>query len=309
MPISEAQLSFLKTAIQALLDREEEARKLEVKLPWNGLFVGLLNTDLAFEQFDILDGFLRLRRVTNPPGIQHVISKAIRKSSDYLGVARYSWAIGSEIAINGAPEDNTSFFCSLAYHTAVLIKLRGPSTILCPTSSSVSWDTVASRPDDSISFVMLDDVPRLVQVSDQVRPVSLEDAEWIGNNFVAALDLRNHTRSRRFGLAFNLVYTCNHSADQRIALFNVWAGLEALFGIQNEQQPTKKLVARIVDWSSSLSRDMVHSLYSKRCDAVHGRWLDDKEISAALRDSYDVLRFALIQCIDRREQPLKDWSS
>lgn len=119
--------------------------------------------------------------------------------------------------------------------------------------------------------------------------------------------LRNKDISRRFGLAFDLLYSWNHTDNLRIALANIWCGLEALFGRQDDKPVTKKLVERICCWNPELNISNVRALYNKRCDVVHGRWINDNEIIGAVNDSQRILRLSLIKAIETNKTTLPDW--
>ena len=77
----------------------------------------------------------------------------------------------------------------MAWHTAALIKLRGHQSLACPSSTTVSWDTVASVSDQSVPFVTLDDVPRRIHV-DGSGPVTTEDLAWVREHWDTALGLQ-----------------------------------------------------------------------------------------------------------------------
>ena len=113
--------------------------------------------------------------------------------------------------------------------------------------------------------------------------------------------------SRRFGLAFNAAYTWNHTIDSRLAVANIWSALEALFGIQTDRPVTDRLVARIAAWGCGPPKADIRELYDHRCDAVHGRQMQDAEIIDVIRQSANLLRRSLILCIEREQKTLPDW--
>lgn len=310
MVLTERQLQEIESRIQPLLDSEALAVKLQSQVPDAALFVGLAGIVYEESSFDILPDLVMLRPVTNPPGIVHVCRSANLNHSNYLGVARYSNYITAEIACGrklSSYSDDACFLHALAWHTTSLIKLRGHQTIFCPASSSVSWDTVALEANNSVTFLTLDDVPSKISIDDS-KPVTTEDLVWVRNNWDRALDLRNASNSLRFGLAFNIAYTWNHTKDSRLAIASIWSGLEALFGVQTDRPVTQRLVERIAAWLD-ISEHSVYSLYNHRCDAVHGRSLQEDEILDVIRKSADLLRQTLIRCIETNKTTLPDWNS
>lgn len=304
-------LEDVEARVMALKKFEEKAATLKPTIPKAQLYVGMAGIRLKFDQFDIIPEFLKIRRVSNPPGMVHVCAAANLRGSDYLGVARYSTGISAEIVVGqerlGKKNRQAGFLYELAWHTAALIKLRGFQMLVCPVSSTVSWDIIAGTPDHSVVFRMLDDVSRSIIAGMRRYSVAISDLQWITNNWERALELRNASTSRRFGLAFNIAYCWNHTSDLRVALANSWFGLEALFGIEGDHPVTKKLANRISSWIPGTDEANIRRLYDLRCDAIHGRWLPEKEIGGSIRQSYSLLRKALIVAIKRGQSTLPDW--
>jgi hypothetical protein len=282
---------------------ERRAKALLDIVPKGDLFVGMTGLQMEPQDCEIRGSHIRIRRVSNPPGIVHVCCAA-DSYSDVYGAARFSSAIKAEIVIERGTEqqeDETPLLES-AYHTAALIKLAGQLNLTCPVSATSSWNTIAAITDHSVHFRMLDDVPRRLGIQKPTRSLSKEDIEWVTVYWESALRLRHV--SRRFGLAFNLAYVWNHTNDIRVGIANLWCGLEALFGRQSDKKVTQSLVKRIVKWVPSFSKDSVGSLYDERCNAVHGRMSISQN---AVRDSAELLRQSIIRCIESSSVPLPDW--
>lgn len=301
----------IRSSLQPLLKSEARASVLQNHVPDAELFIGISGIEYKQDSFEIIPGFLTIRSITNPPGIVHVCRASNLDQSDYLGVARYSHTIKAEITCGKQSFqilDDPQFFHDLAWNTAALIKLRGHQTLVGYCSSTVSWDTVQAITDHSVLFLILDDVPRQLQVDD-IRCVSSQDLIWVRENYNRALRLRDASESRRFGLAFNLAYTWNHTSNSRIAVANIWSGLEALFGVQTDRPVSQMLVERIAAWLNGVSESEIGDLYNHRCDAVHGRLMQEDEIIDVIRKSADLLRRSLVQCIERDEKTLPDWGA
>lgn len=175
-------------------------------MPKASEYVGICGAWVDFDSFDIVDGLISVRRVTNPPGIIHVARAADLQRTDYLGVGRYSSGVRAEITV-GSTEEGQANPLGLAWHTAALLKLRGHTVLFCPASCTSSWDTISAISDNSATFRLLDDVSKQIGSPVGRTPISLEDAEWVRSNHLTAFDLRDAASSRRFGLAFNMAYT------------------------------------------------------------------------------------------------------
>jgi hypothetical protein len=83
--------------------------------------------------------------------------------------------------------------------------------------------------------------------------------------------------------------------------------LEALFGNRNDRPATEALDQRISDWLPTVSKDRVKALYNQRCNCVHGRWLNEREVYLDLEESERLLREALVKCIETNAKTLPDW--
>jgi hypothetical protein len=308
--LNHVNLDEIRARLKPFQEQEERARQMSATVPPAAVFVGILGPPLPCDAFSFLEGYGSIRKVTNPPGLVHVCSAADPRRSDYMGVSRYSHALTSEIAFGNTQEFSArrdlQMLLELAWHTVAMLKLRTGAAFVCPAASSCSWDTVAAAPKGTVHFDLLDDVSREVLASPQRRAISVDDLNWVKQHWSIALELRDAQSSGRFGLAFNLMYTWNHVTDPRLAITNLWCGLEALFGT-NEKSLSSKLAARISQWVPSASKQKVRKLYGIRCNAVHGARLDNAQVANAAEETEDVLRKALIRCIETNSKTLPDW--
>jgi hypothetical protein len=301
----------LERLLQWSAEREQRARELQESVPNAAFYFGLTGCRFDDPESEIVEKGAVLRRVVNPPGLVHVTRAADPSESDYLAVSRYSLAITAEIAVgvDSLETIDEELALDLAWHAVALLKLGGAWSLSCPSSATVSWDTVSAVATPSVRFRVLDDVPRQIAADiDGPRTISAHEVAWVRGNYLEALKLRGTRVSRRFGLALSLSYTWNHTTDLRIAIASVWAGLEALFGDQRDRRVTDALASRISAWTPSASGTDVRRLYKQRCEAVHGRWLSEKTLLGELRESVELLRESLVRCIERRAVPLPDWN-
>ncbi len=291
--------------IDTVYQSELRAKAMWDIVPEGDIFVGMIGLQMEPKDYSIHD-YIGIRRVTNPPGLVHVCCAA-DKESDAYGVARHSSAIQAEMVIGlGTKKQGKTALLELAYHTAALIKLVGHANLICPVAATNSWDTIAAVKDRSVHFFLLDDAPQYLLIGESLRVLSQEDIELLNAYWEPALLLRQKNFSRRFGLAFNMAYTWNHTSDIRVGLANLWFGIEALFGCQRDRRVTQGLVERIVNWVPIFSRKTVRALYKERCNAVHGRMLTNLS-QKAVADSAELLREAIIVCIESSSAPLRDW--
>ncbi|HVP42644.1 MAG TPA: hypothetical protein VMS96_04395 [Terriglobales bacterium] len=307
MSDGEQRIREIKERMSWFEKAEAKSLALLPTIPATAVYVGLTGCELDVDCFDVLHGIAVIRRVTNAPGIVHVCRAADLKRTDYLSVARYSSAISSELAFGLDGTDDIRPLLESAWHTAAMIKLRGHTTLCCPSFATRSWDALCAISDNSVTFGILDDVPRQIRGNREAK-ISVGDLEWVRKYWDAALDLRRTDVSRRFGLALNLSYTWNHTSDFRVGLFNLWGGLEALFADKTDRPVTRRVVDRICGWLSSLTPPDVDKSYNLRCDAVHGRPFAEADLVEITCWTDEILRQSLIHCIEQQEVPLPDWS-
>jgi hypothetical protein len=303
--ITEKDLKRIEAYMKPLQQAERRAHALASSLPKASLYVAICGTDVAFDHLPIANGLGFIRKVTNPPGIVHVCRAADLDRTDYLTVARYSSSVRAELGVGLVGREDMDFFLDTAYHTAALLKLRNHANLFCPCFATASWDVISGISNNRVTFGVLDDAPRRIRGTD-LEKISAQDVEWTSQVWETALSLRDFDSSRRFGLAFNIAYTWNQTSDLRIALANVWCGIEALFGDKSDRPVTRSMVERITGWIPSLSFDEVQDSYNHRCDAVHGRWVE-QEILDSVYKADSILREALVTCIDKNSVPLPDW--
>ena len=311
MKLTNDRLNAISARVQPLIAAEVRSRGLEGEVPPSYLFVGLNGVSYTGEAFEVLPGFLTLRQVTNPPGLVHVTRASSAKDDQYLSVGRYSYGITVELAAGSSefPDSkDPEFLHAIAFHTAALVKLRGHENLFCPVSATTSWDLVASAGEHSVRFRLLDDVPSQIRVG---HPSEIIEADliWAREYWDQAFRMRDGSISARFGLAFNVAYTWNHTLNPRIAISSIWVGLEALFGNRTDRPVTRTLVDRIVSWLGDVSESEIFDLYNSRCDAVHGRPMDAKTLRDTLQGSSLLLRRSVVRCIESEERTLPDWGS
>lgn len=297
-------------ALQARFEAvERKARNLKSIVPAAHIYIALCGVRTRFRAKPIFELWATIRRVTNPPGLIHVCCAAKQARHEYLAVGRFAPTVRAELAYGSEllkESNDKPFLLRLAWHAAALLKLRGHPGLICPAVASASWDCIAAHTGD-VDFGMLDDVPRRILLSSAPTTITADDVDWLRKNSDAAMALRNHEHSRRFGLAFSIAYTWNHTDDLRVGLANLWFGLDALFGKRNNRPVTAMLVGRISDWLGDIPEKDVLNLYNLRCDAVHGRWVEQTELVPAVRDSANLLVRTLTKCIETRSPTLPDW--
>ncbi|MBF0169778.1 MAG: hypothetical protein HQK87_01590 [Nitrospinae bacterium] len=286
----------LRTGVERQNARETFANGISSNIKKGVLYVGGLGSAIENGEYSFGDGMFHLRNILQPPTIFEVASVANHLKADYLSVSRYSAYLKFEIAL--LPDDfrdDPNLALDAAFHLSCLLKLIKAHNLFCPAGSSVSWDLVSVAQKNSVDFMLLDDFPRRIEfVNSDVPMLDSNDLKWAESYFENGRVLRNKESSGRFGLAFNLYYSWNHTQDMRIALSNLWIGLEALFGKKKDRPVKRMLVERICDWLPSEDARSIGDLYEKRCDAVHGRKMNGQEMGKILMRTHDIFRASLM---------------
>jgi hypothetical protein len=305
--ISDEQLANIERWAQWGVDVSERSRELAATLKAGSLHVGVVGVQPPSMPLSVFEGLMVIRPVTAPPGVVHLAGKARADDGNYLAVARHTPAVACEIAFFSPPERSLEmqFQLDLCWHLVALLKLRGHQ-LHCPIAASAPWDLIAGADNGTLDFQLLDDATSQIVLRPPM-PITAADVTWIEEHYTNAFTLRGVHVSRRFGLAFNLAYSWNLAADYRVGLTLLWAGLEALFGNQNDHPVTANLAARIAGWLPGITEVRIRELYSIRCDAVHGRNIAQTNAVQAMLETERLLQDALTLAIERVRAPLPDW--
>lgn len=305
--ITDEKLRELRKWAEWGVEVSNRSRKRATTIEPGSTHIAVAGIDRPTDELELLDGLMRLRAVSEPPGAVHLAGKGLHGDGHYLAIARHMQHVTGEVAFFEQPEHamDSALRHQLSWHLVAMLKLRGHQ-VFCPASSSIPWDLVAGVDDRTVEFQLLDDKPARIALRPPTT-VTADDAAWINTHYMAALELRGQQVSRRFGLAFNLAYAWNLTDDYRVALTLLWAALEALFGDQRDAPVTARLAARIAAWCPTVTDSEVRALYSVRCDAVHGRNLTPQAAQQAMTDTERLLRNAMVRAIELKRAPLADW--
>lgn len=314
--LSEDDIAAIRQRLQPLQQAEERARRYLNSEPAADRFFAV--TGVSIEDTTVtVDSAINIRAssVTAPPGVIHICRAAQLNKLDYLGVARCAQAVRGQLAFT-FPDALRANWLEHAWHFIALVKLRATSSLRCPAVATRSWNTIPAISDNSVEFNLLDDVSGIHL---KTAPISItaDDLGWAAAHYSGAYQLRDHSESRRFGLAFHLAYTWNYSRDIRTCLGNLWMGLEALFGDRTDMKKSKgdprnyseKLADKIAEWVGSAEAGEVRYLYDRRCDALHGRWMEIEHLEKAVLGSQELLRQSLVLAIECGQKTLPDWRS
>ena len=214
-----------------------------------------------------------------------------------------------------------------AWLASALIRLKGFSGHLPVASSSYSWSVIAGHQERTKGIFqeeleesgvesavyspkrglppfegqLLDVHTSLLGNEDAKTMLRKEDADWISDNYEKFSRLRGESEAFNFALAAAVEW--QYASSPRVAIAQLWSGIEALFGISSE------LVYRISLQVASLLEERgiarkekfekVKRLYDIRSKAVHGNELSFSGLYKAVLESFDILSRLLLVNVEK----------
>jgi len=128
-----------------------------------------------------------------------------------------------------------------------------------------------------------------------------EDATWIRENYENFNSLAAESESFRFALAAAVDW--QYSSDPRVAIAQLWSGIEAVFGISSELVYRISLLIASLLEPRGVTRQarfaQVRKLYGVRSKAVHGEELSDAKLTKAMFESFDILSRLLLLNVEK----------
>lgn len=211
---------------------------------------------------------------------------------------------------------------------SALLVLRGFARHLCPAVASYSWNLIAGHQEQTAgSFreqMMEEGVESAVYRPRKALPpfqgglldyhlrlllpkqikagaFDVEAATWCQEHFEEFNHLAHG--EERFRFALEAAIDWRYAKDPRAAIARIWAGIEALFGINSE------LVYRVSLFASTIMAErgagrieayrLAKSIYGIRSKAVHGEPLPETKLTDGLHESFEILRTILLDSVER----------
>lgn len=214
-----------------------------------------------------------------------------------------------------------------AWLASALIKLKGFNAHLPLACSSYSWNVVAGHQERTKGIFeeelkekgvesavnsprralppfkgqLLEVHTKLLVPENAKTILTKEDADWISDNY----EKFNYLAAKSEGFRFALSAAVNwqYASAPRMAIAQLWSGIEALFGISSEVVYRISLqVASLLEERGVARQDRfkeVRKLYGVRSKAVHGEELSDDKLNKAMVESFDILNKLLLVNIEK----------
>lgn len=210
-----------------------------------------------------------LREVLHPPG-EIELAAALSNKSLLSAVSRHMSSVTHEFALKRSSQEFEQKDLTIGWFVISALRCRTLVDILIPAVASASWDIIPAIKDGSCKVQLLEDVPGARKLSDKVE-VTLESLDWVQTNLENWIAL---LKQPSFRLAIDSLTTHHQHANLRMAAAALWAGFEALFGINSELRFRLAMLAASYLEERGPSRLAIYrrikKLYDFRSKAVHG---------------------------------------
>ena len=299
---------------------------------WHVLVCGLLLSEDIME----LGPYTSIRRIVNPLTVFDLAAVGAVGFTQWATLEPFASSATAEIICfaeaEGVPGYDPLNRCWLA---SALLVLRGFARHICPAVSSYSWNMIAGhQAQTSKSFGeqmreegvesavyrsrrslpgfrggLLDYHLKLL-LPEQIKtePLDAAEANWCREHFEEFNRLAHGEENFRFALEAAIDW--RYAKDPRAAIARIWAGIEALFGINAELVYRISLFASTIMAKRGITRIEAYrrakSIYGIRSKAVHGEPLPDAKLISGLHDSFEILRTILLDCVSRRHVRRED---
>jgi len=214
-----------------------------------------------------------------------------------------------------------------AWLASALMKLKGFSAHLPLACSSYPWDFIAGHQERTKGIFEVElkekgveaavhsperelpefkgqllEVHTRLLVRENVKTIlNREDADWINDNYERFNYLAANSEGFRFALSAAVNW--QYASEPRMAIAELWSGIEALFGVSSELVYRISLqVASLLEERGAKRKDrfkQVKKLYGARSKAVHGEELSDDKLNKAMIESFDILSKLMLVNIEK----------
>lgn len=266
------------------------------------LYGGVADVILSTEPFDFGQG------VTIAPTKAHLMRPYLmtfeRPDSSFpaMNSARGSFGFDlvAEIHVPADYETEGSFDkANTIWWLAALLRLKATPKLRVPVLSDRSFSNILGSPPSS--FWPVDgeaDRVRMIIDSDANHTISLEDLEWIKQNWRDAGRLMR--QSQEFNVAMQAFDRASFIGYPTLALLSMWAALEAIFSPASAElrYRVSSNIATFLeppgDNRAAVQQSTV-KLYDARSAAIHGR---RDEVEKPLIDTYALMKRVLVQIVE-----------
>ncbi len=159
------------------------------------------------------------------------------------------------------------------------LRIRTGADLLCPAVCEHSWATLAGIRNNSCRAYRVEQALFTHSFGDPAL-VTADDLDWVRHHLAKLMEL---TDDERFRTALEALCSYLHAANYRMMAAQLWAGVEALFGIRFEIGYRLAVqIARLLEPPGPGCRDLyeqMRQLYKARSDAIHGNKMKEVDLA------------------------------
>jgi hypothetical protein len=250
-----------------------------------------------------LGGSIVLRRLTSFPSHEQ-LAQSLTSLPVAGGMALYGErVIRHELVIDASRfEENTERIFPTAEAILAGLRVRTAAEIVCPAVCERPWSELPTIPPNQCRAFHFE---RGLSHHASAEPKLLlsDDIEWLRSNLATIIRL---TDDERFETAVEALCTYMLASNDRMKVAQLWAGIEAIFGIEHElSYRLATLSAKFLGGETSLECRKVYadikSLYGERSKIIHGKQLAKKKETheSKVRDHITRIRSRLSQLLTK----------
>ena len=297
-------LEEIKRRWQPLFDLKQRAAERLTGRPAGDLCFALIGAEVDPAEGFSFDPVALVRPVEEPPTTFGLVT-AIQDPLVARAVDRYTTALRYELVILQAAINDRQMALDIAWTIVAALRLRSHVEFLVPAVADHSWATIEGAPARACWAQLLEDAPQARRVSsDPSSVITADHAAWVNANFLRLLDLR---ANQQFHFAFECLSGSHTDAEYRLMAAKLWAGLEALVGVNQELRfRVSALLAALVEPPGAgrvALYNRIKRLYDVRSKVVHGATLSQEELGEHVAAAQALLADCLIALVELGRVP------
>lgn len=174
-------------------------------------------------------------------------------------------------------EEHTNRIFPTAEAILAGLRIRMGSEIVCPAVCEMSWASLRTSPPNKCrAFHFERGLSH--QAAPEPKLLLTEDLDWVRENLATLIRL---TDDESFQTAVEALCTYMLASNDRMKVAQLWAGVDAIFGIEHElQYRICTLTARMLSPLGMHCREIFNemkTLYKERSKIIHGKPLAKKK--------------------------------
>jgi len=244
--------------------------------------LGTLNYSFDFGEI------ARLRQLQHPPG-EVELAGALRNKALLSAVARHMPSVTHELAVRCSVSDDKDYLVTLGWWIISALRTRTLADILVPAVSSISWDAIPAVDADSCDIHLIEDVPAARRFG-QPAQISKGSLDWVNSHLLTWADLLERPA---FRLAVDSLTTHHQQTNLRMSASALWAGFEALFGVNAELRFRLSALAAAYLEDRGPERltlyRRIKQLYDHRSKVVHGAAISEPQLETHIIEVRELL--------------------